>query len=178
MSTKNAHTGDFAKLYAGEQSRLFAFIYSLVGSQDLAKDVLQETNVVLWEKREEFELGTNFTAWAFRIARYQVMAMREKQSRDRLVFSDAFLDLIADEAERFDEQFEQRQAALERCLEAMPENSAELLRQRYMRGETVTSIASQLNRRANSISVQLHRLRLALSRCVEGRLGLSPRGGR
>mgnify|MGYP000113776971 CR=1 FL=1 len=31
---------------------------------DGVDDVLQETNVVLWEKRATFEPGTNFRAWA------------------------------------------------------------------------------------------------------------------
>lgn len=170
MTQDNPPADAFAKLYAAEQSRLFAFIYSLVGSHDLASDVLQETNVVIWEKRDQFTLGTNFTAWAFRIARYQVMAMREKQSRDRLVFSDEFVALIADESAEFNEQFDQRQAALEQCMGKLPAKQSELLRQRYMHGHSVKAIAKNFNRSANAIAVQMHRVRAALSDCIEHRI--------
>ena len=170
MDQEQSPSEAFAKLYAAEQSRLFAFICSLVGSHDLANDVLQETNVVIWEKRDQFTLGTNFTAWAFRIARYQVMAMREKQSRDRLVFTDGFLALIADESAQYSEQFDQRQAALDKCIEKLPSVQSELVKQRYMNGLSVKKIASMLDRSANAVSVQLHRVRCALSDCIESRL--------
>ena len=47
-------------------------------------DLLQETNLVLWREFESFEIGTNFTAWAYRIAHNQVLAWRKpvKEYRD------------------------------------------------------------------------------------------------
>ena len=51
--------------------------------------MVQQTNAKLWEKRTEFELGTNFQAWSSAIARYEVLNYRKKQARDaRLTFSD------------------------------------------------------------------------------------------
>ena len=171
MTQENPPVNDeFAKLYAAEQSRLFAFIYSLVGSHDLASDVLQNTNVVIWQKRDQFTPGTDFIAWALRIARYEVMAMRKKRSRDLLVFSDEFVSLIADKSVKFNEQFDERQAALEQCMDKLPANQSELLRQRYMHGHSVKAIAKNLNRSANAIAVQIHRIRAALSECIEHRL--------
>ena len=40
----------FAKLVAQHQSRLWAFVFSIVAEPHLAADVFQETNRVLWEK--------------------------------------------------------------------------------------------------------------------------------
>lgn len=170
MTQPSSNSSEFAKLYAGGQSRLFAFICSLVGSYDLASEVLQETNVVMWEKQHEFTIGTNFTAWSFRIARYQVMAMREKQSRDRLVFSDDMLDRIAAESSAFSEQYEQRQGALDFCLAKLPDKQHDLIRRRYMHGESVKQIASQVGRSANTIGVRLHRVRTALMKCIDRQL--------
>ncbi len=48
-------------------------------------DVLQNTNVVLWTKRNEFKHGTNFLAWAFNIARYQVKHQHGRNKRDGTV---------------------------------------------------------------------------------------------
>lgn len=177
MTQPTPPSSDFAQLYAGGQSRLFAFICSLVGSHDLACDVLQETNIVMWEKQREFEIGTNFTAWSFRIAQYQVKAMREKQSRDRLVFSDEMLDLMAAESSVFSEQYEKRQAALDYCLSNLPARQGDLVRQRYMHGVSVKRIAMKASRSANAVAVQLHRVRKALMECVDRRLR-QEQGGR
>ena len=94
---------DFLKLYTGCQSRLYAFILTLVGNPDQASEVLQETNLVLWQKAEQFEIGTNFMAWALKVARFQVMAFRKKQSRDRLVFSEAATERVANAFSVWDE---------------------------------------------------------------------------
>ena len=46
------------------QDQLFAYILTLVPHRDVARDILQETNLVLWRRREEFVPGTSFVAWA------------------------------------------------------------------------------------------------------------------
>ena len=50
------------------QDRLFAYILTLVPRRDVARDILQETNLVLWRRREEFVAGTSFVAWASKVA--------------------------------------------------------------------------------------------------------------
>ena len=38
-----------------------------------AEDVLQEANLVLWRKFDQYQEGTNFFAWACQIIRYEVL---------------------------------------------------------------------------------------------------------
>ncbi|MCH7225436.1 sigma factor [Haloferula sp. A504] len=77
----------YVKLMTEHQGNLRAFIISLMpGSPDVA-DVLQETNAALWQKRAKFEPGSNFIAWSFQIARYEVRRQRDRTKRlGRLVF--------------------------------------------------------------------------------------------
>ena len=79
MAQPSQKTGDFVQLMIGCQSRLYAFIMSLVCDPEHAADILQQTNIVMWEKSDQFEPGTNFTAWTFQIARYQVLAHRQRR---------------------------------------------------------------------------------------------------
>lgn len=70
------------------QLQLSLYVRSLLPGDSAAHDVAQQANAKIWEMRAEFELGTNFKAWAFSIARYEVLNYRKKQARDaRLVFS-------------------------------------------------------------------------------------------
>jgi len=105
----------FVKLITEHQGNLRAFIVSLMpGSPDVA-DVLQETNAVLWQKRDRFEPGTNFLAWAFRIARYEVLRQHDRQRRSgRVMFSDATIDVLAD-IEPPEESAEELLFALDHC---------------------------------------------------------------
>lgn len=170
MSDEISKSSEFAKLYAGHQGRLFAFICSLVGRQDMASEILQETNVVLWEKQEEFQIGTNFTAWSFRIARYQVMAARKKATRDRLVFSQEAIDLMTGEVAQFSEQHEARLQSLASCLDQLSGANADVIRRRYRENQQVNEIAAVMKRSVNAVHVQLHRIRAALLECVERQL--------
>jgi DNA-directed RNA polymerase specialized sigma24 family protein len=46
-----------------------------------ARDVLLETNLVLWQKIGEFEPGSNFGAWARKIAYFQALAFLRDRKR-------------------------------------------------------------------------------------------------
>ena len=91
-------TRDFVELMTQYQGRLYGYILSLSGDPDAANDVLQEANIVLWKQWNQFEPGTNFKAWAFRIAHFQFMAYRQKKIRDKVLYSDDLLSMLACEA--------------------------------------------------------------------------------
>jgi RNA polymerase sigma-70 factor (ECF subfamily) len=56
--------------------------------------------LVVWRRFPQYELGTNFTAWACSIAHYQVLSNRQRRGRSRVCFSDALVaQLAACEAE-------------------------------------------------------------------------------
>ena len=168
MAAKStSSTGEFVQLMIGCQSRLYAFIMSLVHNPEQAADILQQTNLVMWQKSDEFTLGTNFTAWTFRIARYQVMAYRQKQRRDRHVFDDETIAVVADEFERRFDGADDRLIALGRCMNQLGDDGRELIQQRYREGVSVGQIAQQLGHTANRVAVKLHRLRVALMQCIQ-----------
>ncbi len=166
-----AHRGDSAaevvRLLTQNQSRLYAYILSLVFEPPQADDVLQETNVVLWQKASEFEPGTNFVAWMFRVAHFQVMAHRKRSSRERVRLGDHVVDCLAqmwlDEPDTFDE----RQQQLQHCLEKLNPRHRELLRQRYVEGANVAEIAGSAGLNANALKQLLFRARTALIQCVK-----------
>jgi RNA polymerase sigma-70 factor (ECF subfamily) len=160
-------TRDFVDLMTQHQGRLYGYVLSLSGDPDAANDVLQEANVVLWKQSSQFELGSNFKAWAFRIAHFQFMAYRQKLLRDKVLFSDDLLSLLASEAKEIDESHEQRAAALQKCLELMPARSREAIRLRYADEMNVGQMADRLHRSANAIYQILYRARQWLIECVQ-----------
>ena len=63
------------------QQRLFGLLFKRLADREQAREVLQRTNLVLCRKAENYELGTNFKAWAMTVANYEVMAYRKTQAR-------------------------------------------------------------------------------------------------
>ena len=64
-SNRNEKSKICIELFSSNYNRIKSFIFSLVPNTSDADDVMQETSRIIWEKFEEFEVGTNFLAWAF-----------------------------------------------------------------------------------------------------------------
>jgi RNA polymerase sigma-70 factor (ECF subfamily) len=160
----------YVKLMTEHQWAIRGFIVSLMpGSPDVG-DVLQETNLVLWQKRDRFKPGTNFLAWASRIARYEVMHCRDRAKRaGSLPFSDELLNVLA-ESLTPDQSHETLLTALDGCLEKLNEKQRDLIEQRYTPGRSLEQHAEKIGTSAGSLRVALHRIRQSLKRCVENTL--------
>ena len=149
------------------QRVLHAFILTLVPNLSDADDILQETNLVLWDKRDEFTPGTNFQAWAFRIARYQVMAQRKRQSRFTPLLSEALLERLAETAAARSEQLDERREALLECLGKLKQREREIVLGRYRDSLSGSEIAETSGLSVDAVYQLLHRTRESLLRCVQ-----------
>lgn len=161
---------EFVQLLTRNQSRIYGFIFKLLGSPGRVADVFQETNMVLWRKRLEFDFSQQFLPWAFAIARNQIRAAWQKQGRDRLQFSDETIERIEEQASEMHAEESERFNALEQCMKELPDPQRILLHKRYDEGVSIESIASTEKRTANAIAVTIHRIRQALAMCVKGKL--------
>ena len=90
----------FVQRLTEAQSALYGSIHTMMAGASEVADVLQETNRVLWQKMGQYDASRPFLPWALRVAHFEVLAHRKRQSRDRLVFDDSLLGEIADEYER------------------------------------------------------------------------------
>lgn len=153
------------------QVPLGLYIRSLMPGDRSASDVVQQANAKIWEKRAEFQLGTNFRAWAMSIARFEVLNYRKRQARDsRLIFSDELEATIASEMTTMDDDFADRHEALKQCLGGLKAESRQLLMYRYGSPETLSEFAARMGKSVGSLKVTLHRLRGSLAACIERRL--------
>ena len=157
------------------QSTLYAAISALLGGVQGAQDVLQETNIVLLEKAGEYDPSRPFAPWALAFARFQVMAWRKRQSRDRLVLDDDLIAALADRLAANSVSPGQRLDALEKCLSKLPTEARKIVDARYVQGDPVQEIAARLGRSVNVVSVTLFRIRKTLLDCV--RAALAAEGG-
>ncbi|MEM6474336.1 MAG: sigma-70 family RNA polymerase sigma factor [Planctomycetota bacterium] len=153
------------------QASIELYVRGLLPGDPAFEEVVQQANARIWEKRATFELGTNFRAWAFAIARFEVLNYRKKQARDaRLRFSVELTETIATEFSSMHDDLEDRQLALRNCLKVMAPESRELLMSRYGTKETLAEFASRIGRSAGGLKVALNRLRSSLGDCIERRL--------
>ncbi|MFK7736814.1 MAG: sigma-70 family RNA polymerase sigma factor [Pirellulaceae bacterium] len=172
MLDPNEH---FVTQIAEHQGRLYSYVYSLLGDGNRAADVLQETNLVLWRKREEFRVGSAFVPWAFAIARYQVLAHLRDRSRESTWIDSEVAEALTPSIESASEAFEDRRNALAACMQQLSDEKRELIRARYFDAQSLSELADEKERTVDSLKVMLFRVRKSLADCIQKRMakGLS-----
>lgn len=151
------------------QQRLYGYIYRRVANRDQAMEVLQQTNLVLCRKVDDFEPGTNFNAWAATVAHYQILSYRKTLASDRLVFTEDVLAAI-DEGDSENEMREGMLMHLRHCFAKMSDENQALMKLRYERELSMDQLAHEIGKKVVAVRVKLHRLRRGLRDCVETRL--------
>jgi RNA polymerase sigma-70 factor, ECF subfamily len=155
------------------QARLRGFLLAVTGSAFDADEVLQDTNKVLWQKRGTFEAGSNFQAWAFRIATFEArnFVRRRARTQGAELPSEELLVRIGDEAERqVDLQREGQHAALTVCLSKLRQDDRTLLVRRYFENHSLSTLAEERSSTQNALAQKLFRLRTAVLKCIEKQL--------
>ncbi|MEM7013993.1 MAG: sigma-70 family RNA polymerase sigma factor [Verrucomicrobiota bacterium] len=162
---------DFVYQLTDSQKRLFGYLTTLLGNLDDAREVLQETNLVILQKMGEFEPGSSFGAWSSKIAYFQALAFRRDRKRDRHLFGDELLEKFAnDEAEFGEARDEDKELALRDCLAKLPDQQRNLISLRYRDEKSVKQLAGDFGKKESAMKMTLMRIRQTLLTCINSKL--------
>ncbi|MCA9235943.1 MAG: sigma-70 family RNA polymerase sigma factor [Planctomycetales bacterium] len=158
----------FAELLHEHHRGLFSVVYSLVQHHADAEDVYQEVVLVLWRKFDDFELGTNFPAWAAQVARFTARDFLKSSRRREYCFSDDLLEsLIEAYKKRESDYFTTRARLLEGCLDKLSKRDRQLVDLCYAPGQSKAAVAEKVNRSLDAVYQAISRIRKNLARCVK-----------
>jgi RNA polymerase sigma-70 factor (ECF subfamily) len=157
----------FLRLWADAQPAVAAFIHAVVRDSAAAKDVLQETALVLFRRFADYDSERPFLAWALGVAKLQVLGFHRDEARNLVICDsellDSFTEAWAEQAPATSEQ----SGALEICLERMAARPRQILRWRYFEDLKSEEISRRLGSKSAAVRVTLQRLREQLRACVE-----------
>lgn len=152
------------------QSRLYRYIASLVPSRADAEDLFQRTSLTAWQERAKFDRDRDFFAWVCGVARNHVRRYYRERSKSGLVLDPQVADQLAERMIEEHDLLEQRQEALERCLDKLSPEHRQLIQDFYRQEGTVKDFAGRLGRTVESVYKALQRIRASLNTCVDGEL--------
>ena len=164
----------FSQLLITNRHRIYGFIYSLLHNHTSSEDLMQEVSMVLWRKFDQFEEGTDFTAWAMSVARFCALNWRRKQMRLPLTLEDEDLMRLADEAVSYGCEIEDRRDDLQHCLGKLPHRCQEVLWARYQKESPVKDIADNQKISVRSVYLLLEKAHGLLLDCMHRRMGKAP----
>ncbi|MEP3480877.1 MAG: sigma-70 family RNA polymerase sigma factor [Fuerstiella sp.] len=159
---------EFIRSFTAAQRPLFLYLLPMLGNPVDAEEVLQETNVVIWRKWHQFELGTNFIAWGRTIARLEVFRYRRNKGNKIALLDDGILELVSTRLESQPSTLDgRRREALSTCIQRLKPKDREIIRLRYEANSNGDQVAKQLGRPPNSVYQSLGRIRRTLMKCIE-----------
>ncbi len=158
------------RLWLEAEPAVRAYVGAAVREFHDAEDVVQQVALTAARRFDEFDASRPFLAWVLWLAKSRVVDHYRQQARERRLFSEGLLDRLAAALVSQQAELPARQAALERCLERLPEKSRRLLTLRYAEDASVAEVATAVQSTAGAVRVMLFRIRNLLSQCIEEQL--------
>lgn len=171
MADSDPNPEKYLELLNENGKALAAYVHTLVADRADAEDILQACRITMWKKFGDFEIGTNFQAWARKIALHQILNYRRSEKRKPVYASDPeFIESIADEIDRESDSLSARSEALRICLRRLPENQRRTVLLRYYEDCDIEEIARKTKRTDGAVYKLLSRIRGALNDCINQQL--------
>ena len=162
----DTRTSQFLKLLGESNRQINSYIFSLVTNFEDAKDISQQTVETMWQKFDDFEIGTDFACWGVKIAHYKILGYRRKKGNQKVFFSDAIFKQIDDVAKNRSAQADKRLKFLRECLKKLAPSDMVLLRNRYELNHPVKTLALRTDKSEQFVYRQLAKINHLLYQCI------------
>ncbi len=160
---KKGDTKAFEKLFQKYHKKLYAFLFHLLHSKEDAEEIVQETFIKIWEKREDFIEGYSFDSFLFTVAKNAFLNLNRKKI-NRKVFEDHlnFLDEIS--SGRADDYviFKETKEIINTIIEGLPPKRKEIFFLRKIEGLSRKEIAEKLDISIITVDSQLMKANIYL----------------
>src|ERR1700754_5125854 len=80
----------FTQIYDRFSGLLYVYAFKLTGSEDDARDILQDIFISFWDRRQELELRGSLSAYLYSAVRFRFLKAIEKE-KVRSAYSESFL---------------------------------------------------------------------------------------
>jgi RNA polymerase sigma-70 factor (ECF subfamily) len=158
----------FLQLFLANQNRIFRFVVTTVPRWVEAEEVFQQTSLTLWQRWDEYDPASDFSAWACGIAKNHLRNYLRKKENQQHSFGDDLLEQLTAMQIKKRTYLDDLQSALARCLELLPPDRRRLVHLCYGEKRSIQAVAEREGRSPNSLYKLLRKIREVLYDCVTG----------
>ena len=166
-------TGDFSDLVRAHHRDLLVYAVTLTRNDATARDIVQESFIVAYEKMDLFDVTRDFATWMRGIVRNKWREWLRKNRR---------YDLSDNDLARIDADIALWQTnralednsmfdALEQCLSRLPDTLRAVVDAYYYEGRNGDEVADHLHVAPAAVRKRLQRARTLLKQCLESKSG-------
>lgn len=156
----------FFGLYNAIHGRLYSYIMMMVHNRTVSEDLLQETAAIMWEKFDQFQEETNFSAWAFSIARNKIFEYLRDNQKTKKLFASEFYSTLSHIAEDSSNDYVSRIDALDDCLKKLGTSDQKLIRLRYKHKISIKELSLKTGKSVSALYLHISRILGLLRICI------------
>jgi len=168
----------FEKLFLPVQTPLRGYLFATTRNWTATDELFQEVATTLWRKFGEFDASRSFRAWAFGMARLQVLRHRQTFARSRLVFSEDLMDSLATVAGDETGEDDWRLPHLAACMAKLPPSDRKLMGMRFEQEFSLAEIGRKIHKSEAAAGMSMMRIRRWLRDCMEKTMAMEKAGAR
>ena len=157
----------FIERFVRVQSQVYGYIVTLLPARTDADDLFQQTSLVLWQKRLQYDPSREFLSWACGIAHNLVRNHLRRHRREKVYLSDGVLEKLSEARHAATQRIEQKLRHLTDCLGRLPAEQRELLELCYLGTEPIKTIAGNRRIEPSALYKRLDRIRWTLMECMD-----------
>lgn len=161
-------TEEYLKLLAEHEYGIRVYIITMIPRLYDADDIMQDVRLTMWKKFDSFELGTNFKAWALKIAYFKIMDFKKRKGREnkKLIFTDEFYDAVEEASKKLNPEQNDKRQSLMNCVGKLQEQHKQIILMRYKEHLTIEKISEKMGRTVTATYRVISRIRASLKKCI------------
>jgi RNA polymerase sigma-70 factor (ECF subfamily) len=158
---------------------ILGYAYTCARDLSVAEDIVQETLLIAFKKRDQYFPEADFKGWLISIARNVWFRERDRRQMadrtTRLIEENAAL-LFSQESSS-EEHWESERRALTGCLQKLDEADQQIIHAHFTENHGYLKISASMKRSLPWVKVRMFRARTALLQCVRLTLAKETREG-
>lgn len=145
----------FKTLFEAYYETLYYYTLQLTKDSQFSQDLVQETFIKLWEKKNEVEIKTSLKSYLFRIGYNLYIDEKRKEKRNDLLLIELKYESLIDEIECEDSRLEEKINKVKYLVNTLPKKCKEILLLSKKEGLKNKEIAIKLNISIKTVESQI-----------------------
>ncbi len=154
---KKGNKKAFSQVYNAYSDKLCKYIYSLSSDYKQAEDIVQDTLLDIWIKRENLNINTSLNNYLYRSVHNKFINQYKKSIRYKTLIDELRLEAIVELEELTETHKEIRLTALEKAIEQLPEKRRKVFKLSKLLNYKYKEIAVMCNISENTVESQMRK---------------------
>ncbi|MDO5981924.1 RNA polymerase sigma factor [Flavivirga spongiicola] len=162
IAVKNGNHDAYSHLYRTYYDKLCKYIYSLTLDYKQAEDVVQDTLIDIWVKRDKLNINSSLNNYLYRSVYNKFINLSKKNIRKQLLLNELHMEAIVELEGLGEDRKEARLIAIEKIIEQLPPKRKEIFILSKLKNYKYKEIAVMRNVSVSTVESQIRKAMITI----------------